>query len=144
MKIFKRIAAAAAALVLLSSCSILGGNSSPAASGNSTGSALKDLYTILKNTGLIDLGDLGNLINLGTILTGANSLTNAGTAYVEEFAQGLISGSSNLVNNTNVNAVISGLKSLAGMDTSSLSRAAASVPRLWKMPSSSRNSAGIV
>ena len=125
MKIFKRFAAAAAALVLLSSCSILGGNSSPAASGNSTGSALKDLYTILKNTGLIDLGDLGNLIDLGTILTGANALANAGNAYADQFADALIAGSQNLINSSNVKGVLAGLKGLANIETSNIQRAAA-------------------
>lgn len=127
MKLFKHIAAACATVVLLSSCSILNGTSSTDATstGSNTGSALSSLYKIILAGGNLDLSDLTTLINLGKVLMGANSLTNASNAFVDQFTSGLISGSSNLVNSSNASAVVNGLKSLASIDTSALASAAA-------------------
>ena len=126
MKLLKRIAAGCAALMLLSSCSVLSGLASSGSSvGSSTGSAISAIYNILKATGGIDLSNLANIINIGQILTGANTLTNATASYTNDFAQGLISGSSNLVNAGNVSTVLSSLKSLANIDTSAFTQAAA-------------------
>lgn len=128
MKALKRIAAACAAVLLLTSCSILQGvgsnKNSASSTGTNTGSAIAALYQILKATGTIDLSNLTNLINLGKILTGANALTGATTAFTDEFASGLIKGSSNLVNGSNVAKVLTGLQSLSSIDTSALSTAA--------------------
>lgn len=132
MKTLKHIAAALVALSLVTSCSLLGnlGSGSSASSTNTsastganTGSALATIFNVLKSTGSLDLGNLTNLINLGQILIGANSLTDAGQAYTQQFAAGLIQGSRNLINNNNVNQVIDGLKNLAGTDTSALTKA---------------------
>ena len=127
MKALKHIAAACAAVLLLSSCSILNGSSSSDATstGSSTGTALSALYKIIMAGGSLDLSDLSTLINLGKILVGANSLTNASNSFVDQFTSGLISGSSNLVNTANAAAVVNGLKSLASTDTSALAAAAA-------------------
>ena len=81
--------------------------------------------TMVILTGGIDLSNLANIINIGQILTGANTLTNATASYTNDFAQGLISGSSNLVNAGNVSTVLSSLKSLANIDTSAFTQAAA-------------------
>ena len=97
MKLFKRIAAAL---------------------GNTTGSALAAIFNVLKTNGNIDLSDLMNVINIGKILTGANSLTNATQAYTSEFITGLMNGSGNLVNSSNVNAVLGGLQALNNIDQS--------------------------
>ena len=123
MKALKHIAAGLAALMLLSSCSILK-NVTASDSGSSTGSALAALYQIFKATGALDLGNLTNIINIGKILTGANSLANATLDYTNEFAEGLIKGSSQLVNDGNVQKVMGALKSLSSVDTSALSQAA--------------------
>jgi len=96
---------------------------------------------VLKSTGALDLGDLSTLINLGKILTGANSLVDASQSYLDQFASDLIKGSNNLVNSSNVSSVISGLKNLAGMDTSLLSKAATSAISGNLVPVSSSNSA---
>ena len=113
MKLFKRIAAAFVAISLLSSCSILGNlTQSATQQGNTTGSALAAIFNVLKTNGNIDLSDLMNVINIGKILTGANSLTNATQAYTSEFITGLMNGSGNLVNSSNVNAVLGGLQAL--------------------------------
>ena len=119
MKLFKRIAAAFVAISLLSSCSILSGlTQSATQQGNTTGSALAAIFNVLKTNGNIDLSDLMNVINIGKILTGANSLTNASQAYTSEFITGLMNGSGNLVNSSNVNAVLGGLQALNNIDQS--------------------------
>lgn len=127
MKLFKRIAAGCAALMIVSSCSLLQGLASSATSaGSSTGSAIAAIYNVLKSTGAIDLSNLANIINIGQILTGANSLTGATSAFTDEFATAMMSGSSNLVNSGNVAQVLSGLQTLANLDTSAFTNAAAS------------------
>jgi len=125
MKLFKRIAVAFAALTVITSCSVLQGVAASASqTGSSTGSALAAIFNVLKSTGGIDLSNLANIINIGQILTGANSLTNATATYVNQFSSGLISGSSNLVNTSNLSAVLSGLKALSTIDTSAMTNAA--------------------
>ena len=112
--------------MLSSSCGVLNQTASQGSIlGSSTGSALSSVIQILKATGALDLNNLANIINLGQILTGATSLQNATSAFTGEFASGLISGSSNLINNANVNGVMSALKTLAGTDTSGLMNAVA-------------------
>lgn len=130
MKLLKRIAAGCAALLVLSSCALLQGSAAsttPAVSnGSSTGSAISAIYNVLKATGAIDLSNLTNIVNIGKILTGANSLAGATSAYTDEFAGALIKGSSNLVNQGNVSQVLNGLKSLSNIDTSAFTKAAQS------------------
>jgi hypothetical protein len=123
MKLFKRIVAGVAALSLLTSCSILQGVSNAVSSGSSTGTAISAIYNVLKATGGIDLSNLANIINIGQILTGANSLANATASYTDEFTKGLIQGSNSLITTANASKVISSLKSLSGMDTSALTTA---------------------
>ena len=120
----KRAVAVVALLAMLSSCGVLNTVSKATSLGSSTGTALVNVIKILKSTGILDLSNLGNIINLGQILTGASSLQNATAAYTEEFAAGLISGSSNLINQSNVNAVMSALKSLGNTNTSAIQTAA--------------------
>ena len=126
MKVFKRLAAASAAVILLSSCSVIKSVTSDASStGISTGSALATLYQIFRSTGAIDLSNLTNIINIGKILTGASSLTDATSSFTDQFISGLMSGSSNLVNNSNANGVMNALKMLSNIDTSAITSAAA-------------------
>ena len=105
MKALKHLAAACAVLVLLTSCSALTRTATKLASattiGNSTGSALSSIFSVLKSAGVIDLSNLTNIINLGRILTGAGTLANANNAFTNDFASGLINGSSNLINSAN-------------------------------------------
>ena len=125
MKLFKPIVAAIAALTILSSCSMLNKTASNATtSGSNTGTALAALYNIFKTTGGIDLSNLTNLINLGQILGNIGGLGNATTSFTDQFSEGLISGSANLVNKNNVASVLSGLKTLANIDTSAITGAA--------------------
>ena len=119
MKLFKRIAAAFVALSILSSCSVLGNlASNPLSKGNTTGSALAAIFNVMKTNGNIDLSDLMNVINIGRILTGANSLANATQAYTDEFVTGLMNGSGNLVNSSNIASVLGGLQALNNIDQS--------------------------
>ncbi len=125
MKVFKRIVAALVALSLLSSCSILKTLATSALSlGTNTGSAISGIYNVLKKAGSIDLSDITTLINIGKILTGARSLTDATPTFLDDFSTGLIEGSSQLVNGSNVAAVLNGLKALTKVDTSTLNAAA--------------------
>ena len=124
MKLIKRIAVGIASLLLVSSCSILQGIGSAATTGTNTGTALSAIYNVLKSAGGIDLSNLTNIINIGKILTGAGTLSNATQSFTNEFAAGLISGSNNLVNNSNVSKVITGLKALNNIDTSAFSDSA--------------------
>ena len=110
MKTLKHLVAAVAALSILTSCSVLKGLTSSAASaGSNTGSAIAAIYNIFKSTGGIDLNNITTLINLGKILSGAQSLTGATEAFTSDFTSGLISGSSNLVNSANVASVLAAL-----------------------------------
>jgi len=124
MKALKHIAVGLTALMLLSSCSILKNLSNGAKTGSTTGGALAALYQIFKSTGALDLGNLANIINIGKILTGASTLTNATEAFASDFSAGLIEGSEKLINDNNVQAVVSALKTLSSVDTSALAQAA--------------------
>lgn len=125
MKLMKRIAAGVASLLLLSSCSILQNVAGNAASaGSSTGTAIAAIYNVLKAAGGIDLSNLTNIINIGKILTGAGTLSNATQSFTDDFASALISGSNNLVNSGNVAKVLTGLKALNDLDTSAFSASA--------------------
>ena len=125
MKLFKRIVLGVSALLLVSSCSVLQGVASSASSlGSNTGTAISAIYSVLKAAGGIDLSNLSNILNIGKILTGAGSLSNATQSFTDEFAQGLISGSNNLINSGNVASVLTGLKALNNLDTSAFSDSA--------------------
>jgi hypothetical protein len=149
MKTVKHILAFVLALALLTSCGLLGASSNAgtaqttntSSTGITTGSALASIFNVLKNTGMLDLGNLTNLINLGQILLGANSLTNASQAYTDQFAQDLIAGSNRMINGSNVNNVISGLKKLAASDTSVLTKAtnSAFAGNLVAVPNNNQN-----
>lgn len=130
MKALKSIAAGLAMLMLLSSCSVmknLTGNGT--ATGSNTGGALAALYQIFKSTGALDLSNLTNVINIGKVLTGANALTDATQEYAADFTSGLIAGSQQLINDKNVQNVVTALKALSKVDTSALTQAADSAAK---------------
>lgn len=142
-KTLKHFVAAVAMLLTLSSCGVLNQTASQGSIlGSSTGSALSSVIKILKQVGALDLSNLTNIINLGQILTGASSLQNATSAFTNEFAAGLISGSANMVNQSNVTGVIDALKSLAGTDTSAIQQAAAAAAT-GTSPQLTSSSAGV-
>lgn len=124
MKILKRLTAAVAAIALLSSCSVLKNVATSATTlGSNTGSAITALYKVLSTVGAIDLSSVMNILNLGQILAGANSLTDATPSFVNQFTSGLISGSDNLINSNNVAGVIDALKALTSVDSTAIDKA---------------------
>ena len=145
MKIFKPLAAAVAAIALLSSCSILKSVATNAlTAGSNTGAAITDLATeALSSAGKIDLGSITNLINLGQVIRGAKTVSSASTSFLESFTNGLIKGSANKINNSNVANVISGLKTLNGLDTSSLKNAALKAAMTGAVSAVSNNAPGV-
>lgn len=135
MKVLFRIVAAVVAFSIINSCSVL---SKVAGNGNqnglATGLALLGLYKAIKgaNTGstapmnanTLDLTNTNNIMNLGKLLTGASTLQNATPTYTSQFSNGLIEGSSNLVNQNNVSGIISSLLGLNNINNSALLSAA--------------------
>jgi hypothetical protein len=126
MKALKHIAAVIVAVLTLSSCSVLsGGMANGASSGRNTGSALLALYNIYQAAGgNIDLSNAANIVNIGKILTGAGTLANATSTYMDQFKTGLLNGATGLVNNSNVSKVMSGLQTLSSIDPSAFKSAA--------------------
>ena len=82
MKALKHLAAACAVLVLLTSCSALTRTATKLASattiGNSTGSALSSIFSVLKSAGVIDLSihrsNLINSANVSGVISGLKKL----------------------------------------------------------------------
>jgi len=92
--------------------------------GLAAGKALLSLYSQYKADGKLDLSNSANITNLATLAANIQGL--AQNTNVKNFLSGLISGSKNLVNNTNSSSVLSTLKSISGLDLSSLGTQAAS------------------
>lgn len=92
--------------------------------GTSAGAALLSLYTQYKADKKIDLSNpktISSLVTLASNIKGLEKLKNTSS-----FVSGLISGSKNLVNTGNSGTVLNSLKSIAGLDLSSLASTAAS------------------
>lgn len=144
MKVLKYVAAAVVTLSLLSSCSVIKNVATSALSmGSNTGSAITSLYKVLKTAGNIDLGSITNLINLGQILTGANGVSKGNTSFLEQFTSGLINGSAGMITNSNASSVINGLKALAGIDTSAISKSAAAAAATGAVTQLSSSTPGV-
>ncbi len=97
--------------------------SAATSNGQAAGAALKSLYTQYKSTGKLDLNNITNIMNLATLATNVKGLKGQTdkTQFYKDFAAGLITGSSNLVTQTNSNAVMNGLTSLVNnVDLSAL------------------------
>lgn len=129
MKLSK-IIAAAAIMITMSSCSVLGSisgsNSSSLENGIKVGSALLNLYNQYKDSGTINMTNLANVNSVASIVNGIQnikSLTSTDSTLAD-YAQGLINGSSNLVNSSNASSVINGLTSLANTELNGTTSAA--------------------
>lgn len=133
MKALKFFAAIAAATLLAASCGALfraasaDGQASTASltktNGLQAGLSLLNLYTQFKSAGKMDLSNTSNLTNLLTLASNINGLSQ--TTNTNPFVSGLISGSNNLVTNSNSGAVLNTLSSLSNMNLSSLATTAA-------------------
>lgn len=95
-----------------------------ASNGNSAGSALLGLYSQYKADGKLDLQNASNIKNLLTLAQNIKGL--AQTKNTTNFLSGLITGSKNLVNNSNSSTVLSSLSNLSKLDLSSLGTSVAS------------------
>lgn len=145
MRILKFIAAAVISISLLSSCSVIKNvaAANPVTSGSYAGEAIAALYQVLQQSGSIDLSSITNIINMGRILTGATAATKTAGSFVDTFTRNLIGGSGNLINNSNVSSVIGGLKTLAGMDTSAIAKAATAAAMTGKVPALSNSDSSV-
>ena len=95
--------------------------SSAYSSGQTSGAALKALYSQYKADGKnLNMNNMQNMLNLASLATNVQGLKTADSDYKKEFVKGLILGSTNLVTNNNSTSVLSSLTSFAKMDLSSL------------------------
>lgn len=76
---------------------------------------------------MIDMTSLGNINNVAKVVSGIQDLKqyNNNQSLLSDFAQGLINGSSNLVNQNNAYGVVNNLLNLSQNDLSGTSNAAA-------------------
>lgn len=92
--------------------------------GNTAGSALLSLYTNYKADGKIDLS---NTTNIQSIITLAQNIKGIKEQKDNtNFLSGLISGSKNLINNSNSSTALDALGQISSLDLSSLGKQAAS------------------
>jgi len=96
--------------------------------GIAAGKALYDLYGQFKATGKLDMSNTTNINNVITLVNNIKGLTTKSTSEntSESFLSGLISGSKELVNNSNSDSILGKLGSIANLDVSSLATQAAS------------------
>ena len=95
--------------------------------GQAAGAALKALYTQYKADGKLDMGNLTNLMNLTTLATNVQGLKGQSnkSAFYMDFVKGLVTGSNNLVTESNSTSVMSGLTNLVNnVDLSGLTASA--------------------
>ena len=126
-KIFGFIAVAAL-LVSTVSCGVLGmgGNSDGSVNGQTSGAALKSLYSQYKTDGKVDLANLNNVISMAQLVNGIQGLKNVDdkSKFYGDFAAGLILGSNNLVTQQTSNPVTSTLQGLVqGTDLTAIAAA---------------------
>lgn len=126
-KIFGFIAAAALLLSTVS-CGVLGigGNSDGSVNGQTSGAALKSLYSQYKTDGKVDLANLNNVISMAQLVNGIQGLKNVDdkSKFYGDFAAGLILGSNNLVTQQTSNPVTSTLQGLVqGTDLTAIAAA---------------------
>lgn len=117
-------------LLSVSSCSVLsalsGQQSQSLTNGLKVGSALLSLYNQYQGAGKIDMTTLNNINNVANIVNSIQNikqLTSTDT-MMSDFAQGLMNGSTNLINQDNAASIINGLTNLSQTDLSGTTNAA--------------------
>ena len=125
MKLVKVVAATMTAVMLTTSCGVLGLGASKQSKGVSLGAALLALYAGYKLVGKLDLGNLGNIINLASIVNilKGNALDGDNT----ELISGLIEGSQNTISQGNAEAIVGLLGQLSNIDLTKVSSTAKSL-----------------
>lgn len=86
--------------------------------GESAGAALANLYSQFKKDGKLDMTNPANITNTVTLASNVKDLSK--TKDVSSFVNGLISGSKNLINDSNVSSVLSALESISKLDLKSI------------------------
>ena len=86
--------------------------------GEAAGAALAQLYSQFKANGKLDMTSPANIANTVSLASNIKNLTK--TKDVTSFVSGLISGSKNLVNDSNVSSVLSALEAISELDLKSL------------------------
>lgn len=114
MKLLKVVAATMTAVMLTTSCGVLGLGASKKSKGASIGAALLALYAGYKLAGKLDLSNLGNIVNLASIIDilRGNALDGDNT----EFIEGLMEGAKNTISQSNAQAIVGLLGQLSNID----------------------------
>jgi hypothetical protein len=112
--------------------------------GKAAGTALRALYTQYKADKKLDMSNLNNIANVATFsanVQGLKGQPNKGTFY-KDFVSGLISGSNNLVNETNSITVMDTITGLVeNVDLSGVEQKATEVAETAASAASSASSA---
>ncbi len=135
MKTWSKVIACVAVALVFGACgsllSSVSSSSSSAASasytaGQSSGTALKALYAQYQADGKVDMANVQNLVNIVSLVNNVKTVKDAekSSGAYTDFVQGMVSGSSNLVNEVNAETVMNGLTSaLSSVDTSKIDTA---------------------
>lgn len=130
MKAAKSLAAVALC-ILFASCGVLGGSTaagvqSGSTGGQTSGAALKSLYSQYKTDSKVDLSNINNIISLAQLVNGVQGLKNMDdkSQFYSDFAAGLILGSQSLVTEKTSMPVTGALSTLVnGTDLSAIAAA---------------------
>ena len=121
----KVVAATLTAVMLTTSCGVLGLGASKKSKGVSIGAALLALYAGYKLAGKLDLGNLGNIINIADIISILRG--NALDGDNGEFIAGLIEGSQNTISQGNAEKIVGLLGQLSNLDLTKVTNTAKSL-----------------
>lgn len=121
----KVVAATMTAVMLTTSCGVLGLGSTKKSKGVGLGAALLALYAGYKLAGKVDLGNLGNIVNLASIINilRGNALEGDNT----ELVAGLIEGAQNTISPSNAEAIVGLLGQLSNLDLNKVTTTAKSL-----------------
>ena len=121
----KVVAATMTAVMLTTSCGVLGLGSTKKSKGVGLGAALLALYAGYKLAGKVDLGNLGNIVNLASIINilRGNALEGDNT----ELIAGLIEGALNTISPSNAEAIVGLLGQLSNLDLNKVTTTAKSL-----------------
>lgn len=124
-RIVKAIAATMTAVMLTTSCGVLGLGSSKKSNGVGLGAALLALYAGYKLAGKIDLSNLGNIVNLASIINilKGNALEGDNT----ELIAGLIEGAQNTISASNAETIVGLLGQISNLDLNKVTSTAKSL-----------------